>query len=336
MRQRSRSIPRKIAKGAIKQFAAISEKESEQRGIAHFKGGETLDEHEKLEDLAKFASVLELNVFITTNGLEVAEKINVFERIRDSSDGNMRVTLSLNGSTPKIDALIRVKPEYHLRTVEAAVALASAGIPFDINYVVHQGNVLDIPDMVALAKRLGASQLNTLQLILAGQAANGKLKKADSRQLLRTLFEIYNGGDEKTRAIMAGSLPEMIKQMKNGKCEKECVAGYRGLLYIRPDGKVFPCPNTDGFPAGDIYSSSIEELMNAESLLEVRKLETGPGCKGDILSGNKEANSLGRAIEEEISGAPDFKKKESVFKKTSERSVRPKEPVIAGCIQKNF
>lgn len=293
-------------KRALKEFASVSEKESKETAIAHFKGGEPLV-YPSLEEISMFAAGLGLEVFITTNGLEVAENIGMFDRINDASDGKLRLTLSLNGSKPEIDALLRVEPRYYDATINAAKTLASAGITFDINYVIHEGNVQDLGSMVELTKELGAVQLNTLQLILSGRAATGRLRKADPEQMLETLFDIYNSVDNDTRSILTGSLPYIITEMKEGRCGKECVSGYRGLLYVKPDGRAFPCPDTvdKRFLAGNINSSSVEELMNSDGLRRIRDLEIKPGCKGDILTGGEGAEKLRKVIERERESGQD-------------------------------
>jgi len=283
-------------KRVLEEFASIAKRESEEKAIAHFKGGEPLD-YPYLKDVALHAASLGLEVFITTNGLAVAEKIELLKQIRDASNGNMRVTLSLNGSKPEVDALLRVDPAYYYKTLEAAKVLRAAKIIFDINCVVHEGNVEDIREMVALTKELGASQLNMLQLILVGRAANGGVKKAKPEKLLKALFAVYNDGDKRTRALMVGSLPNVIEQIKKGECSGGCVAGYRGLLYLRSDGSAFSCPNTvnDEFLAGNIRSSNVKELMDSNALVRLR-LKDSLWCKGDILSGGEYVKKLGEAI----------------------------------------
>ena len=151
--------------------------------------------------------------------------------------------------------------------------------------------------------------------------------KADSEQMVETLFDIYDSGDDSTKSILAGSLPHIITEMKEGKCGRECVAGYKGLLYVKPDGKTFPCPDTvDGrFLAGNINSSSVEELMNSNGLRKIRDLEIKPGCKGDILTGGEEAEKLRKVIETEIGGAQESKK----------NTLQPKKHLTV-CAQKNL
>jgi MoaA/NifB/PqqE/SkfB family radical SAM enzyme len=314
----SLSIP--VIKKAVREFAGISKKESKETGIAHFKGGEPFDEPQKLSELAMFAADLGLDVFVTTNGLSVIDNLDILKKVQETSRGNLRITLSLNGSRPGVDALLRVSPAHFFATVESAKALAAEGIVFEINSVVHKGNTQDIPGMVAFAQELGASQLNILQLIQSGRAAKGELMKADPEEMLGILFDIVRTGDESTRRFLVGSLSDIIEGMRDGCYDLECVAGYRGLLYVDTDGKVYSCPSTADrrFLAGDISSSTVHELMDSKGLQRLRELEVKPGCKGDSLSGGEAAEKMRIAIEREIGTVASALKKEAV------------------CIQKNF
>lgn len=323
----SSSMKPETAKIVLKEFVSLAEKESKETAIAHFKGGEPLV-YPYLEETTLFASRLGLDVFITTNGLAVVDKLKLLDRIQQDSKGKLRVTLSLNGSKPEIDAILRLDSTHYYSTIKAAKMLVSAGINFDINYVVHEGNARDLSAMSRLAKELGASQLNILQLILTGRAVKEGLRKAEPKQLLRMLLEIYKSGGKSKKSLLAGSLPDAIGGMKRGKYGEECVAGYRGLLYITPAGDVFSCPSTTDsrFLAGNIYSSNIGELVNSQALDRLRKLQICPGCKGDILSSGEQAENLRKVIMKEISTSSNDVKKSDVYP----------EKLLTLCVQKNW
>jgi pyrroloquinoline quinone biosynthesis protein E len=287
-------------KKMLTQFAKIAHTESSENPIAHFKGGEPMI-YPHFEEVALHAANLGLDVFITSNGLSLADKIAMLERINNASGGKMRITLSLNGSKPEVDALLRVDQEAYFASLRAAKALRGSGIPFDINYIVHQGNIDDLQSMVMLARELNAEQLNILQMIYAGNAGNGEITKANPETMLRILSDVFN--TEPGRSMLPGSLPDVIAGLRSGRFARECVAGYRGLLYIKADGKVFSCPSTacSRFEMGNIHSSSIAQLMDSQVARRLRDLEIAPGCKGDALTGGKAAEKL-RAVIKDKSG----------------------------------
>jgi MoaA/NifB/PqqE/SkfB family radical SAM enzyme len=61
------------------------------------------------------------------------------------------------------------------------------------------------------------------------------------------LQAVYDASDEGTRNLLAGSLSHILDREKRGiPAACECVAAYRGLFYITPEGSVFTCPNLLG------------------------------------------------------------------------------------------
>lgn len=284
-------------KRILREFAKVARDESKENPIAHFKGGEPMV-YPHLEEVALHAADLSLDVFITTNGISVADQIELLDRINKAADGKMRITLSLNGSKPHVDALLRVDTEAYFATLKAAHVLRGAGISFDINYIIHQGNMTDLQPMAMLASEIGAEQLNILQLIHAGNNRDRGVSKADPKEMLEALGRLFSTAEG--RSMVPGSLPDFIEGRRSGRFAKECVAGYRGLLYIRPDGSSFSCPSTScaRFKAGNIHSSTIKELMGSDAFQRLRGLDIYPGCKGDALTGGRSAERLREIIED--------------------------------------
>jgi MoaA/NifB/PqqE/SkfB family radical SAM enzyme len=319
LRKPSEAIDLGTAKRAVREFARIAEAESQERGIVNIKGGEPFDSPGRTKEIAMLSASLGMEVFITTNGIGVVSSIGMLERIHDASEGRLRMVLSLNGRDAETDALLRVERAHFDRTVAAARALAGSGIGFDINHIVHEGNLEGLDGMVRLARDLGASQLNVLQLILSPKATREGLAKADANRMLEALNGIYDRGDTRTRELLEGSLADALSRMRAGEYGKGCVAGFRGLLYIAPDGSAFSCPSTacGDYRAGDIRESSVGQLMDSAALKRLRMLDIGPGCKGDLMSGGRDAEELSKAMER-IIGKGDTQGSTSI------------------CIQKNF
>jgi len=65
---------------------------------------------------------------------------------------------------------------------------------------------------------------------------------------------------------------------------RPCHYLWRGALYVKHDGRVFPCCqsyNLDGAPVGDLRNQTLPEIFNSEEMQELRKLH-GAGRAGEI------------------------------------------------------
>lgn len=243
--------------------------------IVHFKGGEPFL-YEGLNELLEFSAEQKLRIMITTNGTILDSKIfRTLERINKTVKGNLKLIVSLNGSSPETDSLLRGKGAFE-KTLEFVRRLSGLGIAFDINYVIHSGNEHDLEQSIQLAKRLGAVQFNILPLVLKGRAREKGIEKADQGKLLASLKKIYESGDSKTRDMLSGSIIDIINKVASGQFRcLECVAGYKGLLYILPDGSTYSCPNTvlPDFCAGNIREIGIKGAIESTALKKLRQVD---------------------------------------------------------------
>ena len=65
---------------------------------------------------------------------------------------------------------------------------------------------------------------------------------------------------------------------------RPCHYLWRGAMYVKHDGRVFPCCqsyNLDGTPAGDLREQTLEEIFNSEEMLRLRRLHAA-GRAGEI------------------------------------------------------
>lgn len=243
--------------------------------IVHFKGGEPFL-YNDLDELLEFSAGKRLRIMITTNGTILDDKnFKSLEKINKTTGGNLKLIVSLNGSNPETDALLRGRGAFE-KTLKFIKRLSDLGIAFDINYVIHSGNEHDLEQSIQLAKRLGAVQFNILPLVLKGNAKEKGLEKADPGRLLASLKRIYESGDSKIREMLSGSIIDIIQRVASGQFRcLECVAGYKGLLYILPDGSMYSCPNTvlPDFCAGNIKEIGIKGAIESTVLKKLRQVD---------------------------------------------------------------
>ena len=234
-------------------------------GIFHLKGGEPLILPYFDSIVERIAEIGTLQFMMTTNGTSYTERtIEKLEELNEALNENVKIIVSLDGSNEEINAILRRSGNY-AKTVMFARQLANAGITFFFNYVVHRHNLDDIPSFVDLARELGATQVNFLSFVPKGYGTKLVGYRPDPLKVFNRIHAIWENEDDEVRAMLAGSLSDILQQEVCGNCTAtECVGGYRGLFYIVPNGDVYSCPNLS-FPhlkAGNIMEASCAELMD--------------------------------------------------------------------------
>jgi len=71
---------------------------------------------------------------------------------------------------------------------------------------------------------------------------------------------------------------------RTGKAARPCHYLWRGAMYVKHDGRVYPCCqsyNLDGAPVGDLRSASLPEIFNSEEMTRLRRLH-GAGRAAEI------------------------------------------------------
>jgi len=62
---------------------------------------------------------------------------------------------------------------------------------------------------------------------------------------------------------------------RRGKSARPCHYLWRGAMYVKHDGRVYPCCqsyNLDGAPVGDLRESSLPEIFNSQEMTRLRRL----------------------------------------------------------------
>lgn len=260
-------LPRHVVLRLIDEWSRIVVKErGVYGGIFHIKGGEPFVVPYLWDVLDRLAEIRTLQIFITTNGTFVSDSL--FQKLRkysDAVDNHLTIIVSLDGATEKAHAKLRGEGNYE-KTLEFIKRLGENDINFHLNFVIHRENIDEIPEYINLAKRYGAAQINFLNFVPKGIGFNLRNWQVPHVEIYKRLKEIYDNSDNETKRMLAGNLPYIkSKEVLNGySTAKVCVAGYRGLLYITPDGSVFPCPNItfSDYSIGNVINQSLEEILD--------------------------------------------------------------------------
>ena len=75
-----------------------------------------------------------------------------------------------------------------------------------------------------------------------------------------------------------------LVQPEGNREARPCHYLWRGAMYVKHDGRVFPCCQSymlDGAPVGDLRSESLPEIFNSPEMTRLRRLH-GAGRAGEI------------------------------------------------------
>jgi PqqA peptide cyclase len=196
-------------------------------------GGEPLVRRD-LETLVAAARAQDLYVNLITSGIPADP-----ERLRRLvAAGLDSLQLSVQDVDPQGAAWIagRVDDDAKLATAAAA---RHVGLPLTLNVVLHRGNIARVPELVALAERLGAIRLELANT----QALGWALVNRDA--LLPSAAEI-----ERARQDAAAARSRLRGQMEilfvrpdyYADRPRACMDGWaRRYLLVTPDGVALPC-----------------------------------------------------------------------------------------------
>jgi len=310
-------------RGVIGKWADFVKKEGK-NGIAHFKGGEPFA-YKGLNELLNYSAEKGLWIFITSNGTLIGdEEAQHLGELYERTKG--KVILSLNGSTPEVDGVLRQEGVYQ-KTVEASKRLRANNVLFDINYVTHSGNEEDVERAIYLGKELGAVQFNLLPLVERGSARENDIGIPN---LAKVLAQVDRARSNGAGNMLEWSVADMIQRLGSGEYEcNGCTAGFRGLAYTTPDGNVYSCPNTvmEQHRLGTI-NDSFEKLFDDERAKNLREIHKGRLiCKGELEEYQAQPQSMKKVADSEAV----IKGKIAKIKTTSEDR-----KAVAVCFNRNW
>ena len=256
-------------------------------GIFHIKGGEPFITPYLSDIINKLVAMRSLRFMITTNGTFLNE--DIFKQLYACSnalDGRVTVIVSLDGNTEEINALLRGNGQF-VKTLAFIKWLREHEINFHLNCVLHLGNVHKLSEYIIFAREHGATQVNFLYFVPRGIGSDFRDFQIPHLEAYRRLDTIYKNLDEETKELLAGSFPYIKYKETQGyyRTSHECVAAYRGLFYITPNGNVYTCPNIvfPEFSMGNVFQQNLREISNGLSTLYERlKMHNAPYiCTGE-------------------------------------------------------
>lgn len=195
-------------------------------------GGEPLL-YPSLIETVELISRLGLYSALATSGAGLTS-----ETLRELKDAGLNdLFFSLNGSTKEIHSISRDGFE---ETISAMTVAKNENIPFNINWVAREDNVLDFNEVLKTAEKLGAQKLVILSL---KPDCADQLQAPLSTSSLQYLAGIFKNHDQEQLALaIEGCFPSLLMAVLDTAIPGKigCEVG-RTVLSVNVDGSLSPC-----------------------------------------------------------------------------------------------
>jgi radical SAM protein with 4Fe4S-binding SPASM domain len=236
-----------------------------------FSGGEPLLRKD-LEAVMRVGGAAGIESFtLVTNGF-FAEP----ERVRSLKEaGLVGVQVSVDGVDARAHAAVRgCSPVDFYRALRAIRSFLEAGITVDVASIISRENVERAAEMALLCEALGVRSLRYCSFVPTGRAVDRAIAErfeVEPERLDRFL-ELLRGIRAQPDAPI-GVLTDHGIGPWNVEGELRCDAG-ESVAYISAEGDLYPCPGSifAPFVVGNVYRSSLEELLASPRLACVRSI----------------------------------------------------------------
>jgi len=200
-------LPTDKAKAIIDQIAAFA------GPILVLSGGEPLYRKDIFE-LASYATSKGLRVALATNGTLVDREIA--QKIVDA--GVKRVSISLDGADARTHDSFRGIPGAFDNAVQGLKNLRALGMGVQINMTVARHNAHQLPDVLDLARSIGADALHTFLLVPVGcgvEIADREMVPPDEyERMLNWFYDKSLEGDIELKATCAPHYFRVVRQRR--------------------------------------------------------------------------------------------------------------------------
>ncbi|MCJ7503698.1 MAG: radical SAM protein [Acidobacteriia bacterium] len=176
-------------------------------------GGEPLFRADIFE-LARFATDRGLRVALATNGTLVTEE--VARKIVDA--GVRRVSISLDGANAATHDAFRGIPGAFDAALKGFRNLQELGVSLQINMTIARHNAQQLPEVLELAKSIGADALHTFLLVPVGCgvdiAAEQMVPAEEYEQILNWFYDRSQEGEIELKATCAPHYFRVMRQRR--------------------------------------------------------------------------------------------------------------------------
>jgi len=221
-------LPTHTALGIIDQIAEAA------NPILVLSGGEPLYRSDIFQ-LARYATDKGLRVALATNGTLVTKE--VARMIVDS--GVKRVSISLDGSDAATHDTFRSIPGAFDAAVQGLRNLKALGMSVQINTTIARHNAKQLPDVLQLAKTLGADALHTFLLVPVGCgvdiAAEQMVPPEEYERMLNWFYDQSLEGGIELKATCAPHYFRVVRQRRAAEHRSAEAAARAAAAEGKPD-----------------------------------------------------------------------------------------------------
>lgn len=208
----------------------------------HISGGEPASRRD-LVDLVKGARDAGLYVNLITSGVGLTDK-----RLGElDAAGVDHIQLSLQGITAKSADWIGNYPGAFTRKMAVADKIAEIGFPLTLNVVMHRHNLDDLPQMIQMAKRLGARRIEVACVQFQGWALKNRQMLQPTREQVDVAKQVVAQARKDNRGTLVF---DFVPPDYYADFPKACMGGWGSTgLNVTPDGRVLPCHAAETIPS---------------------------------------------------------------------------------------
>lgn len=229
-----------------------------------YSGGEPLVRRD-IDDLLAYGKKVGLVNVIATNGTLID-----YPRAKELKKlGVKGIAVSFDSTDPEIHNAIRQNPTAYDRAIRGIEAARRAGMVVQLNYTAMKENLETLPEVVKFAHHIQAAIMLCYQLVPMGRGstiASSALSPEDNKHLMNTVRKLQKDAVTIVEPV-AG--PQYWSHLlgRDNKDPKSvirkhpfhgCAAGW-GLIYVKPNGDVWPCPFVP-VSGGNIRNKSLSEI----------------------------------------------------------------------------
>ena len=250
-------------------------------------GGEPLIRPDIFE-IAEYAVAKGLRVALATNGTLIDE--HMAQRIVDA--GIRRVAVSLDGATAATHDLFRALPGSFAQALEGIDHLRRRGMSVQINTTVARHNIDELPQILSLARSLGADALHIFLLVPVGCGVEiADEQMISPRQYEEVLNWFHDRDQEGLLELKATCAPHYFRIVRQRMAADErqappgqkrprigeaaaaselhamtkgCLAG-TGVCFVSHKGEVFPCGYLP-LPAGSVREQPLQQIWDGSKV----------------------------------------------------------------------
>lgn len=227
-------------------------------------GGEPTLEKDKLKLAISAALDAGLSPRVNTNGYFIDNELAMF-----LSSHKVLTQVSLDGADSKTNAILRKDAGAFDIAIMAIKNLINAGCCVRISCTFHKGNIRQIPEIIELARSLGADQFITSNLVGVGNALHSNLEMVEFSEEFRILYDAVKSSYENQIMTRATLFAETINAIRAGIRFTYCGTGCCTCC-VDADGSVYPCINMvrKDFCVGNIKNVNLESVWENSYILK--------------------------------------------------------------------